>query len=333
MTTIKQRPNSREKTEDDIFIEEFVKDFFETNQHDNESSPSEKIEVSRDVYRNEKHKYKEKYDAKPTINAERRQREGHIDSQRNASKNTSKQVTRRPNSSDSIQILMNRFLELRNEFLSLSDRLHDASMSNVSTKLTQVLTERQRLVELLFNMDAASSSLLDPEQQKTRVQDQSREGEGISAHEFRMPRKAKSVHWSDEHLGGSIIQNPSARAHHNSYPTEVPRSGIRSHKHIFKPPPKYKMVDCHTQTYCNNESQTERSRDLNRCHCNIVVDREIEYVKELLDEAAELRREACCMIWQAHYLEQLCDVDGLVKHVYHSTSNEPTLPRYSRLYR
>jgi hypothetical protein len=335
MTSTKQEPTTREKTDDDIFIEEFAKDFFGTDQSDNDSSPSEKAEVNRTDYKKEKRKYKETYIPK-THNTDSKKSERKLESHGNALKNNNRHSSHILYPSDSRQSLMKRFIELRDEFLSLSDRLHDASMPKVSKKLTQVLTERQRLVKLLLDMDATPpSSDFIPGNDEKRFHDQSGSlRNGVSRQEFEMPKKTKSVHWSDEHLGGSIIQDPSVYANttSNSSLSQVQRPG-RYNENISKPPPTYKMVDSYTQTCCSRESQTDSQHDLNHCYCDMKIDDEMEYVKAILDEAAELRREACCMIWRAHYLEQLCDVDGLVKHVYRSTSNVPTLPRYSHLYR
>ena len=335
MTSIKQNSSTHGKADDDIFIEEFARDFFGTNQPDNESLLSEKTEMNPTDYKKERRKHEETYTPKTHI-TDKKKSDKKRETQRklNALKNNNRDSSHNAYPNDSRQSLMKRFLELRDEFLSLSDRLHEASMPSVAKKLTQVLTERQRLVKILLDMDASTSSDLGRENEEKRSHDQSRSINGSSKQEFGMPKKTKSVHWSDEHLGGSIIHDPSLYVHQTSNSTSTHDQAPRKYRELnnSKPPPSYKTVDRQTQTLCGRESKTDSRRDLNQC-CNMNVDLELEYVETILNEAAELRREACCMIWRAHYLEQLCDVDGLVKHVYRSTSNVPTLPRYSHLYR
>ena len=333
MASTKQVSSTCGKTDDDIFIENFARDFFGTNEPDNESSNSlpEKAPVTQADDKEEKRAHEEVYTPKMQA-AYKKKSERKVENQRNASKDNykgSSHIVYPNNARQSPSI--KRFLQLRDEFLSLSDRLHDASLHTVSKKLTQALTERQKLVkELLDVNDLSSSSNFGHRNEEMRLHDQSRSKNltRSTERECGMPKKTKSVHWSDEHLGGSIILDPSLYAHqiNNSKSNSVQVQTPERHKgsSISKPPPSYKTVDRCTQT------RSGRKKTENR---NMKIDLELEYVEAILNEAAELRREACGMIWRAHYLEQLCDVDGLVKHVYRSTSNVPTVPRYPHLYR
>lgn len=332
MSSRKSSSGTAGKTDDDVFIEEFAKEFFGTDQPYNEFLQPERKKVNRKEYKKEREKYEDAYS--PRVHTESMKKsERKIKTPRNETQNENGHSHPTIDPGDSRQPLVKRFVELKCEFLSLSDRLHDASMPKVSKQLTQLLTERQNLVKLLLDMDASAPFDFDPENDEKRLHDQSKPRYGASKQEFRMPRKAKSVHWSDEHLGGSIIQDPSAYVYQTSNSNGVQTPG-RNNEDISKPPPIYKMVDTRPRTSSSGERQRDSRLDLKlQCCCNTRIHDEMEYVKEILNEAAELRREACCMIWRAHYLEQLCDVDGLVKHVYRSTSNLPSLPRYSHLYR
>ncbi|XP_028400081.1 uncharacterized protein LOC114523384 [Dendronephthya gigantea] len=338
MTSRKDNSNGHAKTNDDILIEEFAKEFFGTDKPDNEILQPEITEVKRKDCENERGKYGENYSSK-TQNAGKEKR-GNGPKAENTDKNFSKNNDNKhpfqnEHQSDSRQSLK-RFRELSNEFITLSNRLYNASMPKVSEKLTQVLAEKQRLVKLLLQVGAPAPSKTGSKRGETRFREEPRQRKGDSKQEIGMPKKTKSVHWSDEHLGGKIIHDPSLytekRPNSNpSHKTPTKKPG-RNHKNDLGPPPRYKMVDSCTQT----RRSSERSDcDLpSTCFtCKMRIDHEMEYVEEILNEAAELRREACYMIWRAHYLEQLCDADGLVKHVYRSNSSIPTLPRYSQLYR
>lgn len=338
MTSRRVKSNGHAKTDDDIFIEEFAREFFGTDQLDNEILQPEKIEVKRNDYKKEKRKYGENYSLKtPNAGKEKRQNEMEVENaeKKFAKNNNYKHSSHRKHPNDSRQSLK-RFRELCDEFISLSDRLYNASMPNVSERLTQVLVEKQMLVKLLLEVGAPPSSKISPNRGETRFREQPRQRNEDSRFETGAPKKTKSVHWSDEHIGGNIIHDPSVyaekRPHSNPLSNTPTKKPERHHKNDLKLPPRYKMVDCYTQTRRSN--QNTGGELLSACFtCKMRIDHEMEHVEEILNEAAELRREACCMIWRAHYLEQLCDADGLVKHVYRSNSNIPTLPRYSHLYR
>ena len=325
--------HTREKNDDDLFIENFARDFFGTNQPDLESIPKRTPVVLADT-EEEKRTHKET-DAPKTNKTYKKKTERDVENRRNASKKNSRRDSSDVQRNDSGQSpSVKRFLELRDEFLSLSDRLHDASITNVSDKLIQVLSERQKLVKTLLDMSNVSSAQnFGPDKEEMRLHHQSGSTNGSSKQEFGMPKKSKSVHWSDEHLGGSIILDPSLYAEktYKSSSTHAQTPGRHEESNISKPPPRYKTSDRCTQTSRDREKK-ESGRNSNE-HLRMKVDLELDYVEAILNEAAELRREACGMIWRAHYLEQLCDVDGLVKHVYRSTSNAPTVPRYPHLYR
>ena len=331
MSSRKSSSGTRGKADDDVFIDEFAKEFFGTDQPYNESLQSEKKRVNRKEYKKEKEKYEDTCSPK-VHNANIKDSERKIKTQRNE-KNKNGHSNPAVDPSGSRRSSGKRFLELKGEFLSLSDRLYDASMPNVSKQLTQLLTERQSLVKLLLDMDASAPFGFTPEMEEKGLPDRSKPRHGASKQELRMPRKAKSVHWSDEHLGGSIIQDPSAYVRQTSNSNGFQTPGRRDGKDISKLPPTYKMVDTHPHSSSSGENQRDSRHVQKQCCCNTRTHDEMEYVTEILNEAGELRREACCMIWRAHYLEQLCEVDGLVKHIYRSTSDLPTLPRYSHLYR
>ena len=323
MAARKSSSDTHGKTDDQVFIEEFAREFFGTNQTYDESSQIEKTKVKRKKYKKEKETYEDTYI--PNVKKDKRK----VKTQRNETEINNGHPRHTPvYPSDSRKALVKRFLELKVEFLSLSDRLHDAHMPNVSKQLTQLLTERQNLVKLLLDMDASAPSNFDLKNEDGRLQDQSK-----PRHASSMPRKAKSVHWSDEHLGGSIIQDSSAYVRQNPDSNGVQETPSWNNEDISESPPRYKMVDIHHETNHSHKSRSDSQLDLKHCFYKTRIHDKMEYIKEILNEAAELRRQACCMIWRAHYLEQLCDVDGVVKHVYRTPSNLPTLPRYSHLYR
>ena len=336
----KQNSNKEEKTKDDIYVEAFAREFFGTNEPaDNDSLESEKNEAPqaqiKEIRKNaDTHSPKGKITDRKHSERETEsvnKREMSKEGQRNGPNNNNPPSSDILHARDSRQTIANRFLELRNEFLSLSERLHHASMpAQVSKRLTQVLSERQKLVKLLLDVDAPDSSDVSPTSEEKRFHGETRSRNLGSKESFGMPKKTKSVHWSDEHLGGSIIQDPSMYIREPPYPNSTPEA---YHKDIINPPPKYQMVDHQTQTHPRRDGRTYNPRNSNQCYCNMKVNHDIEYVKDILNEAAELRREACYMLWRAHYLEHFFDADGMVKHVYRSNSNVPTIPRYSRVHR
>lgn len=270
-------------------------DFLEIDQ------PNKKYSFPKEDSKKDKRKFGEKNASKTNKN------------QRNAFKHKENDSSPDVYHRDSRQELLERFHDLKNGFLSLSERQHDSNMPDICKRLNRALNERYELVKILLDMGASPtlrSNLLPHER---RHNDEIKLN-GAFGTEFGILKKAKSVHWSDEHIGRKIIsEGPFAVVNQVSH-----------NENTAKLAPQYKIVSTNTQLPSSRGSQMDYPVD-GRFN-------EMEHVKVIMNEAAKLRREACFMLWRATYLEQLYEVDGMDKHVYHSNSDLPTLSRYQHLH-
>ena len=221
------------------------------------------------------------------------------------------------------QAIMRQFEKLDDEFALLSDRLDKANMPETSRRLTNMLSERRRLVLMLCKMGQPPDGSNNTDKESSTFQkNASNPKPHDDAGAF---RKNKSVHWSDEQLGGSIIQEPnnkqrraitsSAKLTHifEQSPSNGKLHSVGGTRHSIK-----KKLKVSKNYSCLMQANHLTSRDAGTCDgpgniCAVGFGHAAECVKDILDEAAALRKEACYMLWKARYLEQLCDVDGIVK--------------------
>lgn len=352
-------------TESDIDVEEFARQFFGTDQDYEHCSSADSVPTYHEKYshRNKVEKDKKKQRREETNGGLKQLNTsalyGSDVNLKNNSRKTPKQPLEGRKTSEHKQSvrddfkegILSRFLKLRDEFLFLSKRLDRVKMEKVSKRLTQVLAERQRLMAMLFETETPAY-----ESHSVRPRDHNQK-------DFGMLKKTKNVHWSDDCLGGSIVQDPTVnvkeptdqepvlktstphpwknldcRRHEDSkilpnvaqiireWPKEAYHSGRAQSS------PTYEMVDSSTQTDRRRESRTESRCDMSGNLCTFGIGHAIGCVEDIVSEAAALRREACSMLWRAYYLEQLCDPNGIVKHVFYSPSDLPELPRYPHLH-
>lgn len=368
------RPSQKEA---DVDVDEFARQFFGTDEDYNHKMPPKSLPIQQEKSR-DPHKDDTNY-KKVTIPGSQKDEKLNNYTSRGSNANLNHGASERSpkinglNSKgkrgaesgqavpkDFKQITLTRFLELRDEFYTLSKRLEAVNMPKISKRLTQMLAERQRLMVILLKLGEPSNDVPSYSNDEKLYERQNQSGESKHG-DFGMLKKSKSVHWSDEHLGGSIIHDPTLTARQLEKPATLqehmnnkirnppdfmyregseilfqtpssPRQQPRHELHMEKLPPAYKMVDNFTQTRRRRQglSQCDKKGSL----CSFGIGHAIECIEEIVNEAAALRHEACCMLWRAHLLEQLCEADhGIVNHVYHESSDIPALPRYPHSHR
>lgn len=362
------RPSQKEG---DVDVDEFARQFFGTNQDYNDTMPPKSPPIQQ-----EKHRGRPKDDPnyrKEIIPGNKNDEKLNNYTSRGSNTNLNHEASERSPKINGLkgkrgvesdqaipkdfkQVTLSRFLELQDEFYSLSERLETVNMPKISKRLTEMLAERQRLIVVLLKIGEPSNhvSSYSNNDKLYERQVQSRD----SKHgDFGMLKTPKSVHWSDEHLGGSIIQDPTLTAREPEKPATLqarmnnkirnppgfmygedseissqtpssPRQQPKHELHKEKLPPPYRIVDNFTQTRRRRQrlSQCDKKRSL----CSFEICDAIECIEEIVNEAAALRHDACCMLRRARLLEQVCEADhGIVNHVYHAPSDIPALPRYT----